>query len=106
MGSGFGGHNMRFWFWVFITSPNIGIDKQRNADLDKLTLMGGPFTKPELVEEYMIRDDVKEEEKGKRLYPEIRHAKNSTVSFPKVSEIFRVKKNHKNCPIGCMLTTL
>ena len=33
-----------------------------------------------------------------RDYLEVRHAKNSSVSFPKVSEIFRLKKNHKTLP--------
>ena len=77
---------------------NLSADKQRNADLDKLTMMGGPFTKPENVEAYMARDDLDDKEKGKRLYIEVRHAKNSSISFPKVSELFRLKKDHKNLP--------
>ena len=47
---------------------NISIDKQRNADLEKLTKMDGPFTSPDAVATYMARKDVKEDEKGKRLY--------------------------------------
>ena len=46
----------------------------------------------------MAREDLDDKEKGKRLYLEVRHAKNSSVSFPKVSELFRLKKNHKNLP--------
>ena len=34
----------------------------------------------------------------KILYLEVRHAKNSSVSFSNVSEIFRLKKNHKTLP--------
>ena len=75
---------------------NIGADKQRNADLQKLTEVGGPFTSPESVEAYMINQEVGEVEKGKRLYLEVRHARNSSVSFPKSSELFRLKKAHKN----------
>ena len=77
---------------------SISIDKQRNADLEKLTKMDGPFTRPDAVATYMARKDIKEDEKGKRLYLEVRHAKNSSVSFPKASEIFRLKKNHKTLP--------
>ena len=46
----------------------------------------------------MARDDLDDKEKGKRLYIEVRHAKNSSISFPKVSELFRLKKDHKNLP--------
>ena len=77
---------------------NLSTDKQRNADLDKLIKLGGPFTSPDNVETYMARDDLDEKEKGKRLFLEVRHAKNSSVSFPKVSELFRVKKAYKNLP--------
>ena len=75
---------------------NLSTDKQRNSDLEKLTTMGGPFTSPEMVEIFMAKDDMEEKEKGKRLYLEVRHAKNSSISFPKVSELFRLKKGHKN----------
>ena len=79
---------------------NLSTDKQRNADLDKLTKLGGPFTSPENVETYMAREDLDNKEKGKRLYLEVRHAKSSSVSvsFPKVSDLFRLKKAYKNLP--------
>ena len=77
---------------------NLSTDKQRNADLEKLAELGGPFTSAEKVENFMAREDLDDKEKGKRLYLEVRHAKNSSVSFPKVSELFRLKKNHKNLP--------
>ena len=47
---------------------NVSIDKQCDADLEKLTKMDGPFTSPDVVATYMARKDVKEDEKGKRLY--------------------------------------
>lgn len=75
---------------------NINIDQQRNSDLQKLIELKGPFTSAEEVQVYMAREDVSEVEKGKRLYLEVRHAKNSSISFPKVSEIFRLKKAYKN----------
>ena len=58
---------------------NISIDKQYNAYLEKLTKMDGPLTSPDAVATYMARKDVKEDEKDKRLYLEIRHAKNSSA---------------------------
>ena len=47
---------------------NLSVDKQRNADLNKLSMMQGPFTTSEQVAIYMGREDVDEKEKGKRLY--------------------------------------
>ena len=63
---------------------NLSLDKQRNADLNKLAKMGGPFTSPEQVKLFMDRRDVCVKEKEKRLYLEVRHAKSSSISFPKV----------------------
>ena len=63
---------------------NLSLDKQRNADLDKLASLGGPFTSPDQVKLYMDRKDVDAKEKEKRLYLEVRHAKSSSISFPKV----------------------
>ena len=68
--------------------------------------MEGLFTSPEAP---MLRlptwplagEDVKEGEKSKRLYLEVRHhVKNSSVSFPKVFDIFKAKKKkrHKKLP--------
>ena len=68
---------------------NINVDQQRNSDLQKLIELQGPFTSAQEVEVYMARDDIGEQDKGKRLYLEVRHAKNSSISFPRVSEIFR-----------------
>ena len=46
----------------------------------------------------LAREDMKEGEKSMRLYLEVRYVKNSSVSFPKVSEIFRLKKkNTRSC---------
>ena len=77
---------------------NLSTDKQRNADLEKLKELGGPFTSADRVEDFMAREDLDDIKKGKRLYLEVRHAKNSSISFPKVSELFRLKKGHKNLP--------
>ena len=44
----------------------------------------------------MARGDVKETDKAKRLYLEVRHAKNSSIYFPKAYDVFRLKKAYKN----------
>lgn len=77
---------------------NISVDKQRNADLNKLTEVGGPITTPEQVTQFMDRSDVDEKTKNTRLYLEVRFAKNSSLSLPKSSDIFRLKRKGKNLP--------
>lgn len=75
---------------------SIAQDKQRNCDLAYLTELGGPFTRPEQVEEFLKNPDLEDITKNKRLYVEVRHAKNSSLSFPKASDVFRLKKNGRN----------
>ena len=75
---------------------NIASDKQRNADLASLREQGGPFTSPEGVKEYITNKEESDEIKNKRMYIEVRHAKNSSLSFPKSSDIFRLKKAGRN----------
>ena len=77
---------------------SIAQDKQRNADLAALTLLGGPFTNPEQVQNYLDDPQTEASSKNKRLYLEIRHAKNSSLSLPKCSDIFRLKRQGKNLP--------
>ena len=43
---------------------NISMDKQRNADLNKLLEVGGPITTPEQVTQFMDRSDVDEKTKN------------------------------------------
>ena len=75
---------------------NVSTDKKRNSDLALLVKEGGPFTSPDMVQEFMARPGISEKERNKRLYIEVRHAKNSSLSFPKQSEVFRLKKNYRN----------
>ena len=77
-------------------AANLSTDKRRNSDLEMLVKQGGPFTSPTMVEEFMARPGWSDVDKNKRLYTEVRHAKNSSLSFPKQSELFRLKKNYKN----------
>ena len=77
---------------------SIAQDKQRNSDLAALTLLGGPFTNPEQVQSYLDDPQHEASSKNKRLYLEIRHAKNSSLSLPQCSDIFRLKRQGKNLP--------
>ena len=85
---------------------NIAQDKQRNSDLATLTALGGPFTTPEQVKCYMEDTNVEEGDKNKRLYVEVRHAKNSSLSFPKSSDVFRLKRKGKNLSSAEYVTNL
>ena len=75
---------------------NVAVDKQRNADLEKLVKLGGPFTSSDAVRKYLDNDSIDEKDKNQRMYIEIRYAKNTSLSFPKCSEIFKLKKKYKN----------
>ena len=75
---------------------NVAQDMQRNGDLAKLTEQGGPFTKQEQVDDFLKRTDLDDTAKNKRLYMEVRFAKNSSLSYPKSSDIFRLKEKGRN----------
>ena len=85
---------------------SLAADKQRNSDLAKLQELDGPFTSPEAVDKYISRKGVSEEDKNKRMYIEVRHAKNSSLSFPKSSEVFRLKKQGKNLTTDTYVSNL
>ena len=74
---------------------SISSERRRVKDLDKLKKEGGPFTKPEEVEEF-IASDLYEKEKQERLYIEVRFARDTTLSLPKKSELFRLKEKYKS----------
>ena len=61
-----------------------------------LKVVGGPFTKSADVKAYMQDGNITDSEKNKRLYTEIRYNRNTTVSMPKCSDIFKLKFNYKN----------
>ena len=74
---------------------NIVVDQRRNSDLTKLKASGGPFSSSDEVREF-VSSELSEGEKVARLYLEVRYARDSCVSFPKNSDIFRLKKAYKN----------
>ena len=85
---------------------SLAADKQRNSDLAKLQELDGPFTSPEAVDKYISRKGVSEEDKNKRMYIEVHYAKNSSLSFPKSSEVFRLKKQGKNLTTDTYVSNL
>ena len=76
-------------------AQNLSVDQRRNADLQKLKLFGGPFCSSQEVKVF-LSSVASEEEKVSRLYLEVRYARDSSVSFPKNSDIFRLKKAYRN----------
>ena len=76
-------------------AQNRTVDQRRNADLVKLKQLGGPFSSSEEVRSF-VSSPIDEDKKVARLYLEVRYARDSCVSFPKNSAIFRLKKDYKN----------
>ena len=76
-------------------AQNRTVDQRRNADLVKLKQLGGPFSSSEEVRLF-ASSSIDEDKKVARLYLEVRYARDSCVSFPKNSDIFRLKKGYKN----------
>ena len=76
-------------------AQNLVVDRRRNLDLSKLKDKGGPFSSSTEVKEF-LSCDLSEKEKVDRLYLEVRYAGDSSLSFPKNSDIFRLKRDHGN----------
>lgn len=85
---------------------NLAVDKRRNQDLDKLKAMGGPFTSAAEVDQYTSSTDVDESDKVQRLYMEIRYARDTSLSLPKTSDLFRLMKDHRKLPLATYAVNL
>ena len=81
-------------------------DKRRVKDLKTLKESGGPFTSVDEVNAYLENDSITEEEKGKRMYVEVRYCRDTTVSLPKKSDLFRLQEKHKPLPVGRLAANL
>lgn len=79
-------------------TSNRQVDKRRNSDLEKLKQLGGPFTHPDEVDRF-VKSRLNVEAKSNRLYLEVRYARDTSLSLPKASPLFRLKENHKNLSI-------
>ena len=59
--------------------------------MDKLKIVGGPFTNSDMVQEYMDDSDVAEKEKQKRLKLEMQFARESSTSLPQIDPLFKIQ---------------
>jgi hypothetical protein len=84
---------------------NLAVDKRRNKDLNALKNMGGPFTSSSEVDNYMS-SDIEDAVKLQRLYMEVRYARDTSLSIPKTSDIFRLMKDHRKLPLATYATNL
>ena len=74
---------------------NIAVDRRKNKDLSALKELGGPFTSADVVDEFMSSEEEDDASKVARLYTEIPYARDTSLSLPKTSDIFRLMKDHK-----------
>lgn len=77
---------------------NVAVDRRRNKDLETLKSMGGPFTSSTQVDQYLQNPDLEELVKVGRMFLEVRYARDTSLSLPKTSDIFRLMKEHKRLP--------
>ena len=80
--------------------------EKRMTDLDWLKSLGGPFTKPQEVDEYISNSAISNEDKQKRLYREVRYARDTTLSLPKTSDIFKLKEKYKSLSVERLATNI
>ena len=76
---------------------NAHFESVKYKDLEWIKEQGGPFTKPEEVDEYM-NSSHGEEIINKRLYVEVRYARNSCLSMKPTASVFRLKRNFQKLP--------
>ena len=74
---------------------NNHLETIKYKDLEYLKARNGPFTTVEEVENF-DKTTPDSEEKNKRLYIEVRYAKNTCLSLKHTASVFRLKKQYKN----------
>ena len=79
-------------------AEHLSTEKRKMSDLDKLREFGGPFSKQTDVDVFLARDDITESMKQTVLYLQVRYARDTCLSLPKSSQIFRLKKDYRNLP--------
>jgi len=85
---------------------NTAVDRRRMKDLDGLMVMGGPFTSAAEVEKYMSATGIDEGTKVERLYMEVRYARDTSLSLPKTSDLFRLMKDYRKLPVETYVVNL
>ena len=79
-------------------ASRISVDKRKLSDLEKLVAKGGPFTKAKQVDDFLKRKRLSDKEKQERLYTEVRYARDTTLSLPKSSDLFRLREKYQPLP--------
>lgn len=74
---------------------NSQIESTKYNDLEYLKNNGGPFTKPEEVDNFM-ESFPESKQKNKRLYIEVRYAKNTCISLKHSSSVFTLRRKNRN----------
>ena len=85
---------------------NLAVDKRKNKDLDALKALGGPFTSSDQVDEYISKSDIAESSKISRMYLEVRFARDTSLSLPKTSDIFRLMKDYRKLSVATYATNI
>ena len=73
--------------------------------LDKLKSQGGPFTSEEQVQAYLVDKKISEKEKLSRMKDEVTYARDTCLSLPKTSPIFKIFKFNTEGKKRTMLTS-
>ena len=77
------------------------------AQLKELKKQGGPFTSEEEVTAYISDESIDEDLKSRRLKMEVQYARDTSISLPKSSSVFRImKKKQPNAKGNTQLTAL
>ena len=75
------------------------VERRRHLDLAFLEELGGPFVNACDVDTYIADQNISVRDKEKRLYREVRFARDLSLSIPRSSDIFRLKEKYRNLPI-------
>lgn len=53
---------------------------------------GGPFTSAAEIDDFLARTDITEKDKKKRLKTEVQYSRDSSISLPRNSPVFKIRK--------------
>ena len=73
----------------------IQINQRINRDLQYIKLYGSSFTTPQEVDHFFNQTEISLGTKQEVLYHYVRYCRDTCLSLPKSSELFRLRKNYK-----------
>ena len=71
---------------------NLKIEGRLVKQLSELKKYLGPFTDPNEVNEFLQNSSISEKDGLKRMKMEVIYARDTSLSFPKISSLFRIRK--------------